>query len=247
MGLLLKKGMRMVLSAKYKDMLCPSRGGSIERALTHFRTFEGHPDPLVRALASERLFILKELIRQFMPSAHKSSSSGPRTLPNHALETARLLLRRLSRDIKDAAAAPCESAALFSEHYGHLLTSTCVDMLSNVDPAPASSAPGASNKRPAPATSTSAKKSALAPPFECVDVPASVEEARDILARGRGATLGFCRNCFLLLKGKVVHTLSECAALGNECVVSCQNPKCKRAKHWRSACPFSKFSKTEAK
>ena len=154
---------------------------------------------------------------------------------------ARFIFRRLGGEIKDAAAAPSESSALFAEHYGNMLTAACVDVMSSQGrlpssaPSPAAPAPP---KRPSQQV-VPAKRARTDPPkpFECVDVPTSTEEAKRILRAAGRRSLGFCRNCYYALRGKINHSLVACANEGNHCLVSCPNPKCNRAVHWRDACP----------
>ena len=45
-------------------------------------------------------------------------------------------MRRLGREVKDAAAAPSVTNALFSEYYGLIVTTACFDLVAVRPPAP---------------------------------------------------------------------------------------------------------------
>ena len=250
---------------KFKDLLTPSRGGSVERSLTHFRTFESHVDPLVRALAAERVFILKEVIKAYIPTTSRKTTA-PRYLSVEALSLTLCMFRRLSREIKDAASAPSESGAIFQEQYGHLMMTSSVDVMALAQigssasrhPAspPASQQASSSSQLPSPSPTKPPKRQLPQPradpknkrvkqaqpeaPYDCIATPTTRDEARRIISQAPKGPLGFCRNCYLLLKGKIQHTLPECAAAGNECVIPCFLPACGGSCHFKKDCPNKK-------
>ena len=225
---------------KFRNLLDPQHGGSMERALTHFRSFDAHAEPLVRALAAERLFILKEIIKAHLPPPSRKAGEH-RVVPSEALLLGLFVLRRLSREVKDAAAAPSEASTLFAEYYGSIVSTACVDLVAVRAPAPSPvgthSHADATLGTTAPKASKRSRHDAKRTPFPCVDTPASLEEARRILDDAGNEYLGFCRNCYLALRGKVKHPLRECKALKHPCLLKCSTELCNGATHWRADCP----------
>ena len=212
---------------RHKDLLDPALGGSMEKACMHYRSFENHAEALVRALAAERLFVLQHISKQFLPLNKRQSS--PRVLPNEALLVARHILRRLSRDIKDATLGFNASSALFADHYGSFMVSSCVDIMSSRPPNDRSSGkrPSSNDHQP------SAKKPKNAVSFP--DAPSSSAEALRLLSKGNQNTpLGFCKNCYVSLYGKQPHKLTECP---QPCALPCPKPKRGRKVHWKKDCP----------
>ena len=93
-------------SVKYKDLLLPERGGSLEKARRHFQEQLGNPDKLVAALASERDFLCEYVEKQVTPPQKKGAkhSLAALEIPAHGLVWLRFIFKSLSQRIKRAAA-----------------------------------------------------------------------------------------------------------------------------------------------
>ena len=104
---------------KYKHLLLPQYGGSMDRARRHFQELMSSPDPLVAALASERDFLCAFVEKQQVP-LHKKSGKGLMPsieTPYHALVSLRFAFKALSVRIKRAAALNEDDLILFRAWY----------------------------------------------------------------------------------------------------------------------------------
>ena len=93
-------------SVKYKNLLLPERGGSLDKARRHFQEQMGNPDKLVAALAAERDFLCDYVEKQVTPpqkKGHKHSLPAL-NMPVHGLIWLRFIFKSLSQRIKRAAA-----------------------------------------------------------------------------------------------------------------------------------------------
>ena len=93
-------------SVKYKDLLLPERGGSLEKARRHLQEQMGNPDKVVAALAAERDFLCEYVEKQVTPPQKKGSkhSLAALEIPAHGLVWLRFIFKSLSQRIKRAAA-----------------------------------------------------------------------------------------------------------------------------------------------
>ena len=111
-------------SIKYKDLLLPSRGGSLDKAKRHFSELARAKDPIVAALASERDFLCDYIEKQVTPAPkrHQRNSVSALDPPEHVLVWLRYLFKSLSQRIKKAAARDEGATLLVKAWYSDHLT-----------------------------------------------------------------------------------------------------------------------------
>ena len=93
-------------SIKYKALLLSTHGGSMPKARRHFEEHKNNPDPLVAALASERVFLCDWIEKQCAPPPKKGSKNqaGPLEVPYEACVWLRYIFKSLSQRLKRSAA-----------------------------------------------------------------------------------------------------------------------------------------------
>ena len=89
---------------KYKALLLPERGGSLDKARRHFGDLKSSPEPLVAAMAEERDFLCSYVERQCTPPTKKGARNEVMQIPRPALYWLRYIFKSLSQRIKKASA-----------------------------------------------------------------------------------------------------------------------------------------------
>ena len=89
---------------KYKSLLLPEKGGSLDKARRHFGDLKSSPEPLVAAMAEERDFLCAYVERQCTPPTKKGARNELMQMPRPALYWLRFIFKSLSQRIKKASA-----------------------------------------------------------------------------------------------------------------------------------------------
>ena len=106
-------------SIKFKTLLLAEYGGSMDKARRHFTDQSVNPDPLVAALAMERLFLCNWVEKQCTPVPKRGAkyALGVPDAPYEAAEWLRCIFRSLSLRIKSAAARDTAANILVKTWY----------------------------------------------------------------------------------------------------------------------------------
>ena len=95
---------------------------SIDKALEYLRRVVAQSDdPLVRAVAQERVFICETMRVLFTPYCPPGKNLAPPAIRPEGLTQTLALLRSLSRMVKDAARVAAPAIRVFDARYGYLL------------------------------------------------------------------------------------------------------------------------------
>ena len=103
---------------KYKTLLMPP-GGSIYKATRHFQDMLKVEDPLVAAMAEERLFLIERFEAMYRPqtSSRKRKVSEREEMPEAALHLLRSTFKSISNKIKSAASIDDEANTMLRMWY----------------------------------------------------------------------------------------------------------------------------------
>ena len=106
-------------SIKYKYLLLPELGGSLDKARRHFSEQATNPDALVAALAQERLFLMDWITKQSTPAQKKKErhSLGVPDAPYEPTEWLYCTYKSLSIKIKCTAARNDAATLLIKNWY----------------------------------------------------------------------------------------------------------------------------------
>ena len=135
---------------KYKYLLA-SGVRSMGKALEYFRraaTQSG--DPLVRAVAQERVFIRETMRVLFAPYCPPGKNLAPPAIRQEGLTQTLALLRPLSRMVQDAARVETPAIRVFDACYGYLLTYNIPASTGSQSPSPAPQTKQQANPPPPP-------------------------------------------------------------------------------------------------
>ena len=124
-------------SIKYKSLLLPP-DGSIHRATRHFQDMLKVEDPLVAALAQERIFLCEWAESNFRPTqSEKQRRKGVSLeVPEFALRILRCTFKSLSTKIKNAASKDEDSEMMVKAWYADHINWATTWALMGLSPAP---------------------------------------------------------------------------------------------------------------
>ena len=103
---------------KYKSLLHPPHG-SIYKATRHFQDLLKVEDPIVVAMARERLFLCSWIEAQYRPqvSVKRRKTSETQEVAEHVLKVLRATFKSMSDKIKNAATRDTDAALMVKAWY----------------------------------------------------------------------------------------------------------------------------------
>ena len=251
---------QQAVHTKWRSLLAPPKGSFAAFTAYLQDRASASSDPVVRALAQERLHVARLIAAMYSTTPMSASYISSADVSSHGMTVIYAVLKHLSREIKEAATRSKPEFQVLLSLYGP--TIALVDLqpslnrlrLTKIPDRSAVSQPTKTpvvlqenkNRRATKKTTDLPKQGhTRRPRSRSPRHPQKTAPTTKLDNRGSTSTSGRpCKNC--ALNGmKTSHSLADCKRLGNKCALQCRI--CNNGKHWRVDCPTYIAPKTGSK
>ena len=239
---------------KWRALLAPPNGSFTTLSSYLQDRASAASDPVVRALAQERLHVIRLIAAMCTSTPTSPLHLAATTVSPHGLAVIYAFLKHLSREIKEAATRSKPEFQVLLSIYGPAIA--LVDLQPSISrmklARPSESRTPVvlqENKNRKPATNLTRRPAANSGPRQRSRSPrrpisTTAPAAPSTIDRNSTPSKGLCKNC--ALSGKAVsHSLNACRQLGNKCLLRCF--QCHNGVHWRVDCSAATPARRDSK